>query len=187
MNTQAKSARLFSNSLPVLGRNIERQSPLWRCDAYNTLQSYGTINDFLADYRHESCDVLSFLSCLEESEIASNNKGIDLEDPRSKMVLTSAEHAWSQHLSSLCPTSAVGTFGKQQATFTAVGEKRARDFAVDMIDVRSSGKITRFDVDCASQDELRRRKNREYQRRFREKKMRLELQRRASAVCNLGL
>ena len=107
-----------SNFLPSFGSNIERQSPLWRCDAYNTLQSYGTINDFLADYRHESCDILSFLSCLEESEIASNDKGIDLEDPRSKMVLTSAEHAWSQHLSSLCPTSAVGTFGKEQATFT---------------------------------------------------------------------
>ena len=187
MNTQAKSARLVSNFLPAFSSNIESQNPLWRCDAGKTLHDYGTIDDFLADYRHESCDILSFLSCLEESEIASNNKGIDLEDPRSKMVLTSAEHAWSQHLSSLCPTSAVGTFGKQQATFTAVGEKRARDFAVDMIDVRSSGKITRFDVDCASQDELRRRKNREYQRRFREKKMRLELQRRASAVCNLGL
>ena len=187
MNTQAKSARLVSNFLPAFSSNIESQNPLWRCDAGKTLHDYGTIDDFLADYRHESCDILSFLSCLEESEIASNNKGIDLEDPRSKMVLTSAEHAWSQHLSSLCPTSAVGIFGKEQATFTAVGEKRARDFAVDMIDVRSSGKITRFDVDCASQDELRRRKNREYQRRFREKKMRLELQRRASAVCNLGL
>ena len=81
----------------------------------------GSIDDFLAEYRHESSSILSFLSSLEETNTASR---VD----------------------------------KQQKSGS--GAKKALS-----------------KTDSESQEERRRRKNCEYQRRFREKKMRLELQR----------
>ena len=131
----------------------------------------GSIDDFLAEYRHESSSILSFLSSLEETNTASNmsctSKHLNsswIQDPAIDLCMKSPR----------LPSSATNIEVKAETT-VAESRKRSRGDKQQKSD--SCSKTTLSKTDRESQEERRRRKNCEYQRRFREKKMRLELQR----------
>ena len=131
----------------------------------------GSIDDFLAEYRHESSSILSFLSSLEETNTANNMSCT------SKPLNSSWVHDPSIDLckrSVRFPSSAA-TAEVKIGTTVAESRKRSRVDKQQKSD--SCSKTTLSKTDRESQEERRRRKNCEYQRRFREKKMRLELQR----------
>ena len=59
MNSKANFDKLIQCSLASL-------EPIQPRNLGSSLKSSGSIDDFLAEYRHESASVVSFLSCLEE-------------------------------------------------------------------------------------------------------------------------
>ena len=141
-------------------------------DSCPTFNGFGSIDDFLADYRHETSSIVSFLSCLEESEIANHQNCLLEQDSRCYK-----KHSAS-HSSSKRPKIAamnVAGIGAEQAT-----QSRKRHREAGERQPVSACKATRTDADDKSREEQRRSKNCEYQRRFREKKRLLEL---SKAAC----
>ena len=165
MLMQASFDELFLSSLAAL-------EPFDTCDACSNVNSTGSIDDFLADYRHETSSIVSFLSCLEESEIANHQNCLLEQDSRCYK-----KHSAS-HSSSKRPKIAamnVAGIGAEQAT-----QSRKRHREAGERQPVSACKATRTDADDKSREERRRSKNCEYQRRFREKKRLLEL---SKAAC----
>ena len=139
-----------------------------------------TIDDFLAHYKHESSSIQSFMSCLDESETvtthsAGRSSGIQsiayTPDPMSKVA--SRLHNIGRDASSL------------EDALPAASCKRARpaDTADSLQNVFVSWSKD-LSNDNMSDDERRRIRNREYQRRFREKKIRREQQRISMATSS---
>ena len=127
-----------------------------------------TIDDFLADYKHESSSIQSFMSCLDESETAhpaDRSLGIQtiayMPDPTLKAASTLPDI--DQDTSSF------------EDAIHAARCKRAKpaDSADRPPNVFESWK-THSSKENMSDDDRRRIRNREYQRRFREKKIRRE-------------
>ena len=139
-----------------------------------------TIDDFLAHYKHESSSIQSFMSCLDESETvtthsAGRSSGIQsiayTPDPMSKVA--SRLHNIGRDASSL------------EDALPAASCKRARpaDTADSLQNVFVSWS-TDLSNDNMSDDVRRKIRNREYQRRFREKKIRREQQRLSMATSS---
>ena len=127
-----------------------------------------TIDDFLAHYKHESSSIQSFMSCLDESETvathsADRSSGIQtiayMPDPASKAASRRPHDA-----------------------FPAARCKRARP--ADRPPNGSDSWNSHLSNEYISDDERRRIRNREYQRRFREKKIRREQQRLSMATSS---
>ena len=156
-----------------------RQRPLWQCGPRPDLERSVSIDDFLAGYRHERNYILSFLTCLDEpaSDHATLSKNASLLHGLLPVSCVS-----SQRSCSTLPSSTIASFEEMhrpQAT-TIQDIDRKRSCPPDAAPARKSGRTKAFPE---SHEERRRRKNREYQRRFREKRMRLELQRQFHAAC----
>ena len=137
-----------------------------------------TVDDFLADYKHESSSIESFMSCLDESETshsADRSFGIQtisyMPDPTSKAANRCID------------------IGRDNSSlddaFPAARCKRAKsaDRADSPPNVFDSWNAVSVNVNM-SDDERRRIRNREYQRRFREKKIRREQQRLSMATSS---
>ena len=166
MNFQETFDELISCSMAAL-------EPLQGYKPCSTLKSSHSIDDFLADYRHESSSIVSFLSCLEESDIATYHSGT-ISCAHSFWKNASASHAYHQRPE--FSTLNIGSIGAKQCDES---RKRGRDASHQQ--PLPALKAVRAETD--DQKERRRRKNCEYQRRFREKKIRLEMQRRYTATC----
>ena len=136
----------------------------------------GSIDDFLAEYRHESSSILSFLSSLEETNTASNISCTS-QHLNPSWIEDSVYHSWMRSLK--LPSSAANI---QVQIKTTVAESRKRSREDQQQKSYSGAKKALSKTDSESQEEQRRSKNCEYQRRFREKKMRLELQQLYSAA-----
>ena len=170
MLMQASFDELFLSSLAAL-------EPFDTCDACSNVNSTGSIDDFLADYRHERSSIQSFLSNLEEPE-AVNLQRSKFEDQKSAFPLDSALHSSKPTIT----TGAIWSFEAKQSTHAEVSCKQTE--GANKHQKAPHRKILRSRTDSESQKERRRRKNCEYQRRFREKKMRLEMQRLYMAACS---
>ena len=166
MNFQETFDELISCSMAAL-------EPLQGYKPCPTLKSSRSIDDFLADYRHESSSIVSFLSCLEESDIATYHSGT-ISSAHSFCKNATASHAYHQRPE--FSTLNIGSIGAKQCDES---RKRGRDASHQQ--PLPALKAVRTETD--DQKERRRRKNCEYQRRFREKKIRLEMQRRYTATC----
>ena len=127
------------------------------------LQSSGSVDDFLADYRHEDTSILQFMSCLEEPE-------------RPSMHLHKSSPAASEYgpAHSTQPRQEVSSRQdlRNQLKLNVVRSASSKPKA----EIDASLKSMRVRLPAESKAERRREKNREYQRRFREKKMRLKFQ-----------
>ena len=170
MTSQASFDDLIACSLAAL-------EPFDTCQARSNMKSSGSIDDFLADYQHERSSIQSFFSSLEEPEPA-HLKRCGLKQHISACFLDPAPLS-----PKLCvSTQPVASFEAAQPTHaetTSCSLKRA-DTKQQRASVR---KTLRSKTNLESKEERRRSKNCEYQRRFREKKMRLEMQRQFMAVC----
>ena len=132
-----------------------------------TSQSSGSIDDFLAHYRLEDTSIQSFLSCLEEPMGAKDQESSTSEHLSSTIML-------DQGSDTVCSTSTStdSSFVDTQTTSTAPSRKRTS--APDQLARPLDGNLETNEAD--SEDERRRIRNREYQRRFRAKKIRQEMQ-----------
>ena len=153
-------------------RSLPALEPFPSSDPCPNSNSFGSIDDFLADYRHETSTIVSFMSCLEESEIANHQNSTTKHGSRC-CKKDSASHASSKRpkVSALN----VAGIGAEQST-----QKRKRPREAERQPVSASHAAC-TDADDKSREERRRSKNCEYQRRFREKKMLLELNK---AACH---
>ena len=129
-----------------------------------TSQSSGSIDDFLAHYRLEDTSIQSFLSCLEEPMGAKDQESSTSEHLSSTCMLDQGSDA-------VCSTSTDSSFVDTQTTSTAPSRKRTS--APDQLARPLDGNL---ETNEDSEDERRRIRNREYQRRFRAKKIRQEMQ-----------
>ena len=139
-----------------------------------SLKSSGSVDDFLAGYTLEDVSILDFMSCLGEIEI----------DPVEKYSCSISENgiveniapsvACKRTLSSNLSTHSELTSKKRLQTRLALSSAQTASFKTKASTEKSCAEGK---TDLDSREENRRSKNREYQRRFREKKMRLELQR----------
>ena len=146
-----------------------------------SLKSSGSIDDFLAEYRHESSSIVSFLSCLEEPS---------RKDPKSSCsaCLDMAHHCESknsclqpQSLAMNRPNEHVGRItGEEGKVLSGSSRKRTSESQPQS---RTNTKRACNQAHDASKEERRRIKNCEYQRRFRERKLRLEMQQLWTATC----
>jgi hypothetical protein len=123
-----------------------------------SMKSAGSIDEFLADYRHDDVSILAFISCLGEQDTEPTG-------------LSSLECIFTQNPPSSEKKLLSSKIGKEQKlkNLTSIGRLE--------ISKNKSCKSLRPRTNIEAQEEIRRSKNREYQRRFREKKMRLEFQR----------
>ena len=132
------------------------QSPLSSRFPVSSSKTSGSIDDFLADYRHERSSILLFLSCLEEPENKiDQSSDITIHSNSSYMVGTSS-------LRQPHDLAAPNGKGESGTTICTAGRNQSSTRAVPAI------------VTDESKEEQRRKRNREYQRRFRERKMRLD-------------
>ena len=150
------------------------------CNPRPELKSSGSIDDFLANYRHESSSIVSFLSCLEKPEISGNHLNSTTKQPRSSQISDRLPKVSSQPSSATLSTMSFLTSGVVQETLTTKSPKQPRK--VKQVETSISARPRTGDE---SEQERKRRKNREYQQRFREKKMRLQLQRQTSTAAPL--
>ena len=171
MNSEANFDKLIQCSLESL-------EPL---QLGPSLRSSGSIDDFLAEYRHERSSIVSFLSCLAEptcTDPASNNNthldaalGSDSEVARQQpphRIVMSREIGQSDPID-----------GREKVVATS-SRKRTRETRQRS---ESSRKVARTKAHNESKEERRRIKNCEYQRRFRERRLRLEMQQLWMATC----
>ena len=148
------------------------------CDLCPKLWSSESIDDFLADYRHYSSSILSFLSSLEVPKTAANRTNIITNTQISSRVQALTPSTFIQTHQSV---SCIGDNQAMLAISAAAAPadlKRARD--INQLHSRSRQPNKKA---VTTTEEQKRIKNREYQRRFREKKLRLELQRNSMPVC----
>ena len=125
------------------------------------LRSSGSIDDFLMDYKHENTSILQFMTSLEEPELELAQRRSDsLHLPL--VGLAASQSSLSCSLNAELAPSVLVTANRTPITLNS----RAV----------ASCKKSRTRMSPESKAELRRIKNREYQRRFREKRLRLELQ-----------
>ena len=134
-------------------------------DPCPNLQSSWSIDDFLAHYRLEDTSIQSFLSCLEES--MGEDQESSTSEHRSSTIML------DQGSDTVCSTSTStdSSFVDTQTTSTAPSRKRTS--APDQLARPLDGNL---ETNEDSEDERRRIRNREYQRRFRAKKIRQEMQ-----------
>ena len=130
-----------------------------------------TIDDYLADYKHESSSIQSFISCLDESEtthLADRSFGIQTKahktDPTS-------------NTESPRPDSGRDTSSLDDAIHAARCKRAKSAESADRPPNVFDSCNAISGNDDMSDDERRRIRNRQYQRRFREKKIRREQQR----------
>ena len=135
-------------------------------DPCPNFKSSGSIDDFLAHYRLEDTSIQSFLSCLEEPMGAEDQESSTSEHLSSTYMLDQGSDA-------VCSTSTDSSFADTQKTNTAPGRKRTS--APDQL-ARPADLDGNLETNEDSEDERRRIRNREYQRRFRAKKIRQEMQ-----------
>ena len=137
-----------------------------------------TIDDFLADYKHESSSIQSFMSCLDESETShSADRSFGIQTMANTINPTSKAAS---------PRPDIGRdTSSLDDTFPSERCKRAKsaDSADSPLNVFDSWNVVSDNVNM-SDDERRRIRNREYQRRFREKKIRREQQRLSMATSS---
>ena len=128
------------------------------------LQSSGSVDDFLADYRHEDASILQFMSCLEEPE-------------RPSMHLHKSSPPASEYgpAHSTQPRQEVN-MRQDPSNDLKINVVRSNASSKPKAGVDASLKPMRVRLPAEGKAERRREKNREYQRRFREKKMRLKFQ-----------
>ena len=170
INSQAPFDDLIASSLDALEQTSAKQSAWDNADPCPIRKTFESIDDFLAQYRHNRSSILSFLSCLDEPDNAVTSSGITT-DCSIPIPIHKIPSQTSSKRSS--PTTyAVSDAGEEQAVATPTN--RARNHQIHPQPDRKNGLSSRSGE---SKEEIRRSKNREYQRRFREKKMRLELQR----------
>ena len=175
MNSKANFDKLIQCSLaslvPIQPRNLG-----------SSLKSSGGIDDFLPEYRHESTSVVSFLSCLEEpprKDPASNNTtrrdtalGFESQIARHQQLPLKIKE--NQKIGQSDPID-----GREKVVATS-SRKRTRETRQRS---ESSRKVARTKAHNESKEERRRIKNCEYQRRFRERRLRLEMQQLWMATC----
>lgn len=127
-----------------------------------SLQSSGSIDDFLVEYQAENSTIVQFMSSLEEPELMSAQANLSswpLIHARSSQPIQLA----LPDTTASSPRSSVDHDKPMQSDTDSNKHVISKSFHI---------KLT-----AESKAERRREKNREYQRRFREKKLRLEIQR----------
>ena len=175
MNSKANFGKLIQCSLASL-------EPLQPRNLGPSLKSSGSIDDFLAEYRHESTSIVSFLSCFEEpprKDPASNNTtrldaALSLESELECKEQQPLKTLMDREIGQSDPID-----GKEKVASTS-SRKRTR---VSQPHSESSRKVARTKAHNESKEERRRIKNCEYQRRFRERRLRLEMQQLWMATC----
>ena len=145
------------------------------CESCPNVKSSGSIDDFLADYRHERSSIQSFISSLEDDVKSRSFEHHDVTCP----VGLSSRASKPLHSTSTLPVASIEE--KKSNLSTDFKGKRIRETSNSQ--TVSARKAVRSRTDNESKEERRRSKNCEYQRRFREKKMRLEMQRQYMAAC----
>ena len=137
--------------------NCAIQGCIHNCDSFTSVESSRSIDDYLAQDQHERSSISSFLACLEEPETASNQTSCNT-------TVSSAYNSLSQRTSVDIVALAASCSDKNKA-------KRDREDN-QIYSGRLYRNAPRSGTIGVSKEELKRIKNREYQRRFREKKMR---------------
>ena len=144
-------------------------------------KSCGSVDDFLAQYRHEGSSIETFLSCLEEPEPSqdqiSSSIGIF-----SLLRLPDAESSAFSRRSPVTLADVPSHCQAKQASPAAASSKRTQRSSHPI----SESARTTFQSPThrdSSAEERRRSKNREYQRRYREKRMLSDLRRQLYAAC----
>jgi hypothetical protein len=166
MNSQLTFEELIASSLtaldqispePALDPDCFKTTPQSQSKR-STLQSSGSIDDFLAEYRHEDATIVQFMSCLEGQELVPSATSESSFPESHARIFEESDRAKSD-TSSYSGALASATVGTNSKTSAAVAQISLR---VKMSPEKKA--------------EMRRDKNREYQRRFREKKLRLDMQ-----------
>jgi hypothetical protein len=176
-NSPTSAMQTSSSILPISSEADEfsfkaRSNFGWR------MKSSGSIDDFLADYSHEDVSIEEFLSCLEDTHIEQRNTSSIFNSARSHTVQPI-------HTTDTVHPSALNSTSKRKLSVLVKEEQETKivgEVPVSKPCPADGGRETRHESLSDSREEVRRRKNREYQRRFREKRMRLELQKEASSL-----
>ena len=172
MNSKANFDKLIQCSLASL-------EPLQPRNLGPSLKSSGSIDDFLAEYRHEGTSIVSFFSCLAEptcADPASSTTRLDaalgFESELARKQQPPLRIVMSREIGESDPIDerVVATSSRKR---TKVSQPRSE----------SSRKVARTKAHNESKEERRRIKKCEYQRRFRERRLRLEMQQLWMATC----
>jgi hypothetical protein len=143
----------------------------------SSLQSSGSIDDFLVEYRHEDNTIVQFMKSLEEPDLmcdrADSWRSTEFHEDCIKAMLPNegSKHVPSFHVD---PKHVVACKGTSISADNKAG---------------LIAKCLRVKPTAENALERRREKNREYQRRFRERKLCLELKKtlvRPPAACSIG-
>jgi hypothetical protein len=169
MCAQRTFEELFASSLAALDQiAAEPSHDYCQMNARNenqnstSLQSSGSVDDFLVEYQAENSTIVQFMSSLEEPELMSAQATLSswpLIHARSSQPIQLA----LPDTTASSPRGSVDHDKPMQSDTDSKKQVISKSFQI---------KLT-----AESKAERRREKNREYQRRFREKKLRLEIQR----------
>ena len=126
----------------------------------------GSIDDFLADYQHESSSIIAFMNCLEEPKALEAKPVKDTTENSTllRKLNTFSNALRKKHTFFSLPADS----GKAKPTLVTGSRTRSREIEHQLPN----------SVEMAQSDEVERRRirNREYQRRFREKRIQHELE-----------
>ena len=162
--------KYFATYLVVVLTRVIMHPQIHTLDSFSCVKHSNSIDDFLANYRHESSSIRSFLSCLEEPIFTTINH-------------TSRTNTLNQKDTPSISLGLAAAIVSDESAIAPKSCKRPRVSKETPMNVFFMNAQTEKVDDPEEERKLR---NREYQRRFRAKKVRLEKQLLSLAVQNIS-